>query len=41
MKAIPGRAREGANPKRVIDNLRERHKWRRANQMLGALKILD
>jgi len=41
MKAIPGRAGEGANPKRAIDNLRERCEWRRANQMLGALEILD
>jgi len=31
MKMILGQTREGANPKRVIDNLRERHKWRRAN----------
>jgi len=41
IKAIPGQAREGANPKRVIDDSRERCKWRRANLMLGALEILD
>ena len=39
IKAILGQAGVGANPKRVIDDLRERHKWRRANQMLGALEI--
>ena len=41
IKAILGRARGGANPKRVIDDSRERHEWRRANQVLGALEILD
>ena len=41
IKAILGQAREGANPKRAIDDSRERHKWRRANQILRALKILD
>jgi len=41
IKAILGRAGDGANPKRAIDNLRERRKWRRANLMLGALEILD
>ena len=41
IKVIPGQAGEGANPKRVIDDLRERCKWRRANLMLGALEILD
>ena len=41
IKAILGRAREGANPKRAVDDLRERHEWRRANQMLGALEILN
>ena len=41
IKAILGQAREGANPKRVIDNLRERCKWRRANLMLGALEIIN
>ena len=41
MKVILGRAGEGANPKRAIDNLKERCEWRRENQMLGALKILN
>ena len=41
IKAIPGQAKEGANPKRAIDNSRERREWRRADQMLGALKILN
>jgi len=42
IKAIPGRAGGGdANPKRAIDDSRERHKWRRANLMLGALEILN
>jgi len=41
IKAIPGRAGEGANPKRAIDDSRERRKWRRVNLMLGALEILD
>ena len=41
IKAILGQAGEGANPKRAIDDSRERCEWRRANQMLGALKILN
>ena len=41
IKVVLGQAREGANPKRVIDNLRGRHKWRRVNLVLGALEILD
>ena len=41
MKVILGQAREGANPKRALNNSRERHEWRRANLMLGALEILD
>ena len=41
IKVILGRARVSANPKRAIDDSRERHKWRRVNLMLGALKILD
>ena len=41
IKAIPGQAGEGANPKRVIDDLRERCEWRRVNLMLGALEILN
>ena len=41
IKVILGRARGSANPKRAIDNSRERCEWRRADQMLGALKILD
>jgi len=41
IKAIPGRAKEGANPKRAIDNSRKRRKWRRVNQVLGALEILN
>ena len=40
IKAILGRAGGGANPKRAIDDSRERHEWRRVNQILGALEIL-
>ena len=41
IKVILGQAGGGVNPKRVIDDSRERCEWRRANLMLGALKILD
>ena len=41
IKAILGQARGGANPKRAIDDSRERHEWRRVNLMLGALEILN
>jgi len=41
IKAILGQAGGGANPKRAIDDSRERREWRRANLMLGALEILD
>ena len=35
IKAVPGRAGNGANPKRAIDDSRERCEWRRANRVLG------
>jgi len=41
IKAILGRAKGGANPKRAIDDSRERCEWRRVNRVLGALKILN